>query len=1481
MKKHRQWRRHLVPVLLVLVALAWVGWTRGLYAQTAPPGRPVDAPQFGPQLYLLTPPDGQIPDHLPPTVSVHARLWTGERFVYVASGGPEDGMAMEQAGIQAHLLDADTADTAYYLVDGHAPQAPALAADHGRVLHSGPGWLLLAVTPEQEPTLLATLPRQGVPLSLLTADTLAPWERSLPLAAYAARATTADPWIQELLEGLTTQELSALVEQLSGETPITLDGESVTLATRYTLSGQIQQAEVFLVQFYRELGMDVETFPWTYGSYSGRNVIAELPGRLHPERVWLIGGHFDNISQTPGSRAPGADDNASGTAATLAIARLLQHVYQADTVRFVHFSGEEQGQWGSRAYARELALAGEQVMGYLDLDMIGWDGDGDRVMEIHTGVGTSSNSLGTAFIAANDRYGQGLTVERKSASASRFSDHSPFWDYGFPAFLAIENFFVDERPNDRNPGYHTTGDTADQVDYDYVLRIARTALATLAELAGATPDDGTQPTVTPTPTPPPDVIPVPPGCQNLLVNGDFEDAGGWRYGSTPFPAGVVPTPVASGARALRLGVPAGASLNVPAHSSAFQSVTLPADAPRLILRYWQQPGGTGDGTDYRETLLLRPDYSYLFRVERDYGDGPGQWVERTFDLTDFRGQSVVLYFNVYNNGSGSHLWNYLDAVALLVCQEEVPTSTPTPTPTATETPAATPTATPTPSPTATPTPTPLPPVTPTSTPTPGPGVDLVAQGLEVTQGLQDLAQGVPLVADKRTFVRFHVAANGAQAWTTARLYVQGEAGEAVLTPLNPGGAITVRSTPDRAALHHAFLFELPDAFRQGQLTLRGELNPANVPAEVDRTNNTVTTTVTFQAAPSMELVLYAIGYGDQIYPSQLHRERLVAWLRAAMPTGELRVTWREHYMGASLPACWQVNAFLLAQRRWDLAAGAVSPAARYYGLVDDRGGFMRGCVGGDPPVVAAGPTGSSRWSWWDRDGSYGDWYAGHLLGHLYGREHAPFCGAVGDTSYPYAQGRISPTLAGAEAIYGFEPESQTIFSPWWTDMMSYCAYQWISDFTYEGILEQLRTETTELPAAATSQSMHWLAVGHVFPDGQAQIAPLFEAPEPASTPAASAANGEYVLILRGADGSELGRQPIAVQPLAFDVPPDVGEEAAMPELATFTAPLPPVAGATELALVQGERALAVVRAGAAPPTVTVLSPNSGEVLAGQAFTITWAAADPDGDPLSYQVQLSPDLGQSWRIVGQNITATHLVLPARQWPAGAETLVRVWASDGLHPAYDQSDAPFQLLPGSPGVAIRRPGDGTVYLAGQTVHLVGEGLGGVPGDSLVWRSSLDGFLGSGPELSRATLSPGQHTLTLQSETDAGEILSATVGIAVLVPEAAAPPPDGLLVGPGTLFLDPFRSQAWVTVDNQNGTGSLVWQVQANVPWLHLDPAEGTAPGQVAVTLDSSRLTPGIHTGSLFFTSPALPDQSVTVQVAAVVDPLERVFLPLVRR
>ena len=135
----------------------------------------------------------------------------------------------------------------------------------------------------------------------------------------------------------------------------------------------------------------------------------------------MIGGHLDSTSTVPYSTAPGADDNASGTAVTLALAEILRDTHFADTIRFIHFTGEEQGMWGSKVYARDLQLSGAQVMGYVNLDMIGWDGDGDRTVELHSGTGAPSVALANTFISANERYGQGLRLEPKQGKASRCS----------------------------------------------------------------------------------------------------------------------------------------------------------------------------------------------------------------------------------------------------------------------------------------------------------------------------------------------------------------------------------------------------------------------------------------------------------------------------------------------------------------------------------------------------------------------------------------------------------------------------------------------------------------------------------------------------------------------------------------------------------------------------------------------------------------------------------------------------------------------------------------------------------------------------------------------------------------------------------------------------------------------------------------------------------------------------------------------------
>jgi hypothetical protein len=716
--------------LLLLITAAIVG-TAGLTAHSL--AQPPDL-TFGPRLYLLLSPADDFPSLLPPTTVLHAHLHVdlGGHYVsrYVASGGGEDQAAMEAAGLTVRLIDADTTGNVYYFADASAAQAESLAVGFGEILYADELVLLIAATPAVEQTMLDTLLTNGVSVAALTPDPINVQPDALVGAAAPGQQAQsgADPTIAGLLPLVTESELSKLIDELDGDTQVLIGNQLTTLQTRYTLSTQMQLTERYLYQYYANLGLNPTYHQWTYGNYSGRNVVAEIRGTLRPERIWIVGGHSDTISESPYNRSPGADDNGTGTAATMLIAKILRTYRFAETVRFVHFSGEEQGQWGSKRYAAELAQNGAQIMGFLNLDMIGYDGNGDRRLEIHTGLGTASNALGDAFIQNNTDYAQGLVIERKTSSASRFSDHSPFWDRGYPAFLAIEDFFDNAvaGDRDRNPQYHRTGDRLALVNVNYVARTARTTLASVAELAGLQgPNTGPTPTATSAPTDTPTATPPAAGCTNLLLNSDFEINGNWQFGSTPYTAGYDATVRYSGGRALRLGIPAPVT-NRMAHSSAFQKVVIPADATEVTLRYWQRPGGGSDGVDYRETLLLNANYGFLATLERSFAAaGADQWSQKSFNLLAQRGKTVVVYFNVYNNGRGAQQWNYVDQAALVFCAPSLVVETPTPatpvietaTPTVTLTLTATPALTGTPTLTASVTPTITPVETPTLAPT--------------------------------------------------------------------------------------------------------------------------------------------------------------------------------------------------------------------------------------------------------------------------------------------------------------------------------------------------------------------------------------------------------------------------------------------------------------------------------------------------------------------------------------------------------------------------------------------------------------------------------------------------------------------------------------------------------------------------------------------------------------------------------------------
>ena len=207
------------------------------------------------------------------------------------------------------------------------------------------------------------------------------------------------------------------------------------------------------------------------------NVVGTIDGLCHPKRQFLITGHYDDISEDPYNWAPGADDNASSVISLLTAASILKDYALANTVKFVAFSGEEQGLLGSAAYAEKAYNRGDTILGVINCDMIAYDGNGDDVMEVHSGLSPENQALADILIGAISDYGLNLVPEKITEYASHSSDHASFWDYGFPAILGHEDY------QDRNPYMHSTQDRVSAFDTTYYVDFVKAAVAGISILA--------------------------------------------------------------------------------------------------------------------------------------------------------------------------------------------------------------------------------------------------------------------------------------------------------------------------------------------------------------------------------------------------------------------------------------------------------------------------------------------------------------------------------------------------------------------------------------------------------------------------------------------------------------------------------------------------------------------------------------------------------------------------------------------------------------------------------------------------------------------------------------------------------------------------------------------------------------------------------------------------------------------------------------
>ena len=248
--------------------------------------------------------------------------------------------------------------------------------------------------------------------------------------------------------------------------------------TRYPYTDSCRRARIWIDQKLRSWGYYTDTTSQRFiaGGWWQSNVVAAKPGLAEPDKVIVIGGHYDsfvNGDQTPGRYvyAPGADDDASGVALTMEIARVLADVPLRKTVIFIPFAAEEIGLVGSTVAADYYQNNHTKLEVMYNFDMIANTEDTYWDLDFSSGDVTAYRdfSIATALRISD------LIPQITFLGFS--SDHYPFDQNGFAV--------VDHIESDFSPNWHLNTDVITEMNFDYFTEVTKTALVSLAVVADA------------------------------------------------------------------------------------------------------------------------------------------------------------------------------------------------------------------------------------------------------------------------------------------------------------------------------------------------------------------------------------------------------------------------------------------------------------------------------------------------------------------------------------------------------------------------------------------------------------------------------------------------------------------------------------------------------------------------------------------------------------------------------------------------------------------------------------------------------------------------------------------------------------------------------------------------------------------------------------------------------------------------------------
>jgi len=260
----------------------------------------------------------------------------------------------------------------------------------------------------------------------------------------------------------------------------------------------LEQAARYIQSALEASGYPISGQVYTVDGRPVRNLEAVREGESRPEEIIIVGAHYDSVHGSPG-----ANDNGTGVAAMIEIARVMADARLPRTVRFVAFVNEEPPfsyteNMGSLVYAQRAAARGENIVGMLSLETIGYYSDEDYSQKYPFPFGLFYPSKGN-FIGFVGNVRSRNLVRRSIGSFRKhaqfpsegvaapgglqgigWSDHWSFWQQGYPALMVTDTALFRYRE------YHTQSDNADIIHYDQFARVVAGLARVVVDLAGGT-----------------------------------------------------------------------------------------------------------------------------------------------------------------------------------------------------------------------------------------------------------------------------------------------------------------------------------------------------------------------------------------------------------------------------------------------------------------------------------------------------------------------------------------------------------------------------------------------------------------------------------------------------------------------------------------------------------------------------------------------------------------------------------------------------------------------------------------------------------------------------------------------------------------------------------------------------------------------------------------------------------------------------------